>query len=166
VPAIGDDTAETAQKVLDLIQEKFGEEIPPLITIGDVTTESFLRIGAPIHLAVIDGKTRRGVFDSAAGNFQAEVEVDNPAGTITPEARDAILAAISEDASTLIRVNGEEDLLVIPAVVGAPFGDIIMYGQPPQTDLDPPLPAGVVYFPVTPQIKQVGSTLLEQFCPS
>ena len=164
MPAIEDDTKLTAQKVLDRIHEDFGDELPPLITIGDVTTESFLQIGAPIHLAVIDGKTRRGVFASSAGNFQVEVEVDNPAGTITPEARDAVMEAIPADANTLIRVNGEEDLLVVPAVVGAPFGHIIAYGQPPQTDLDPPVPAGVVFFAVTPAKKQAATYMLGQIC--
>lgn len=166
VPAVDDDTLLTAQKVWDLLREEHGDDFQPVITIGDVVTESFIEAGIPIRLAIIDGKTKRGIHEISGGNFTECRSVDNPTGEISAEAWTTIKDTIDGGEKTVIAVNGEEDLLVLPVVAEAPLHTIVAYGQPPQTDLDPPLPPGVVFFTVTPETKQIVHNLLSKFSKS
>jgi len=55
--------------------------------------------------------------------------VKNPAGTLTDELIDALGLALA-DPPTLIYVEGEEDLAVIPLVMAAEEGGVVLYGQP------------------------------------
>jgi len=53
----------------------------------------------------------------------------NPPGTISDELVLAIRDAVA-DPPAMIVVEGEEDLAVIPLVLAAPTGVMILYGQP------------------------------------
>ncbi len=57
------------------------------------------------------------------------IQVKNPAGTLTDELICALERAIRNRPSTII-VDGEEDLAVIPLVLMADEGAIVLYGQP------------------------------------
>jgi len=56
-------------------------------------------------------------------------KVRNPAGVVTREAWEAIKEALREE-EALILVDGEEDLLAIPAVLESPDNALVVYGQP------------------------------------
>jgi uncharacterized protein (UPF0218 family) len=43
---------------------------------------------------------------------------------------DALVAGLDESGTTLIVVNGEEDLATLPAVLAVPDGASVVYGQP------------------------------------
>jgi len=58
------------------------------------------------------------------------VHVENPQGTITEESVAAVKAVLESGIHTHIVVNGEEDLLVLPAILYAPENAFIVYGQP------------------------------------
>ena len=58
------------------------------------------------------------------------VRVKNEAGTISEEAVEAIKRAIKDKESVRIEVEGEEDLLGLPAMLYAPDGWYVLYGQP------------------------------------
>ncbi|OLS13308.1 MAG: hypothetical protein RBG13Loki_3091 [Promethearchaeota archaeon CR_4] len=163
VPTVDGDKDLTARKVYELIREKCGGKSPLIIAIGDVVTDSFSAAGVPIQIAIIDGKTKRGFFSGKSGTFKASKTVDNPAGEITEQAWDVVREVITKNFSALISVNGEEDLLVVPAIVEAPKNSFILYGQPPTTDADPPIPEGVVFLEVTPEIKTKVKSLLKRF---
>lgn len=60
----------------------------------------------------------------------AVVEVDNPPGTVTVDLLEALADALTGPDSTVVLVDGEEDLAVLPAVVAAPDGASVVYGQP------------------------------------
>ncbi len=55
--------------------------------------------------------------------------VSNPAGTITRELDDAVRNAL-DFGPALIRVEGEEDLALMPCIRHAPEGTDIVYGWP------------------------------------
>ena len=64
--------------------------------------------------------------------FDAEktFNVINPAGTITDEAYQTVGKAVNFPGRTKVLVDGEEDLLTLVAVLSAPDGSIVVYGQP------------------------------------
>jgi uncharacterized protein (UPF0218 family) len=57
--------------------------------------------------------------------------VRNPAGVITKEAWDTVRVALKQK-EAVIFVDGEEDLLAIPAILESPDNAFIVYGQPSQ----------------------------------
>ncbi len=120
VPSVGGDKDLTAKKVFALIQEKCGGGAPIIIAIGDVVTDSFCGAKIPLQIAIIDGKTKRGFFSGKTCAFDAFKTVKNPAGEITEEAWVVVKEVISKRISTLISVDGEEDLLVVPVVMEVP----------------------------------------------
>lgn len=105
-----------------------------IVAIGDVVTYHLRVAGVDPAVAIIDGKTKReAVGEDIArvldGNAE-RIAVENPAAAISPEAIDALRDALSADDPTVIYVTGEEDLLTLPAILAAPLGASIVYGQP------------------------------------
>jgi uncharacterized protein (UPF0218 family) len=81
------------------------------------------------------------------------IRVKNPAGTITGDLIRALEHAIRHPPVTVI-VDGEEDLAVIPLVIAAPNGSVVLYGQPNQ---------GVVLRIVNPQARETARHFLKHF---
>ena len=105
----------------------------PLIAVGDVVTYHFIEAGCEPDVAVVDGRTKREAVDEEihdAVTTGAGLEVENPPATITESALEALLDALEADEPTTILVDGEEDLLALPAIVAAPDGASVVYGQP------------------------------------
>ena len=128
-----------------------------LITVGDVTTRSFLRAGARPNVAVVDGRVMRTVPARSADRFPITLEARNPPGTITPQAWDALERALDHALHgdpTLLRIVGEEDLLALPALALAPENSIVCYGLPGE---------GMVAVPVTPRARSRALRLLRRF---
>lgn len=103
-----------------------------LIAVGDVVTAELLAAGIKPDVVVIDFRVMRGSagdkLKREIGRFQATImRVKNPAGTITKELREAFEV---EKFPSKIIVDGEEDLATIPAVLSAPLGSVVVYGQP------------------------------------
>ncbi len=103
-----------------------------LISVGDVVTYTLLKHGFSPKVAVVDYKTKRENIElEEIKNFGDIVYcVRNPPGTITPEFAKRIKDAINHDGNVRLEVDGEEDLGVIPAVIYAPVGGIVIYGMP------------------------------------
>lgn len=110
--------------------EKVKEELKDekLIIVGDVTLKNMLAVGVKPSLAIIDLKTKREIKEvqELGGSV---VEARNPAGMISKELWDRIHEAV-EKPGTLILVDGEEDLAVLPCVIEADWDTVILYGQP------------------------------------
>ena len=62
--------------------------------------------------------------------FDVLIDSINPAGQITPSLIDSIDAALHNDQTTCIEVEGEEDLAPIIIHLLAPLGTNVIYGQP------------------------------------
>lgn len=104
----------------------------PLIAVGDVVTAHLRDAGHPPDVAVIDGKTERHAVDESIGRSLPvpDIEVTNPAATLSRSLLDALVAALGREESTTIGVDGEEDLAALPALYCCPEGGSVVYGQP------------------------------------
>jgi hypothetical protein len=110
------------------------EATEPIIAVGDIVTYHLLTAGYQPDVALVDGKTKRErvereVLDAIDG-FDHQIEVENPAGTLTEELLEALVDAIERPGTVVITVVGEEDLAALPAIVTAPDGASVVYGQP------------------------------------
>jgi uncharacterized protein (UPF0218 family) len=128
----------------------------PLVTVGDVVTAHLERAGRRPHLAVIDDRTERSPVDDAVQSAISAPDrsVENPAATVTGSLVQAMRSGLASDDPTTIFVEGEEDLAALPAVLLAPDGASVVYGQPGE---------GMVLVSVDPDIRNQVRSLLERF---
>ncbi|HUH78537.1 MAG TPA: GTP-dependent dephospho-CoA kinase family protein [Methanoregula sp.] len=150
-----------------LFKEPFGElfhgigELLPRITgktvysVGDVVTHNLQTRGITPAIAVIDGHSMRTPCRRLPSVQGECIRVKNPAGTLTDELARALEHAVAHPPATIV-VEGEEDLAVIPLVLAAPEGSIILYGQPGK---------GVVLRTVNAEAKKIARTFLNHFLP-
>ena len=123
-----------------------------IITVGDRTTEKMIDFGLIPSLQIIDGVEKREKRDPPKLEGSIELNADNPAAQITPQSIDVIKRAFTLHPPVRLMINGEEDLLVIPACIFAPENSIVLYGQPNQ---------GLVIVKITPEIRNKTQKLLE-----
>ena len=109
---------------------------PPIIAVGDMVTYHLQEAGHVPDVALVDGRTERtavddDIVDSFSG-FDREVTLENPPATLTAALLTELQHALARagEEPTLVRVDGEEDLATLPALVAAPAGASIVYGQP------------------------------------
>lgn len=123
-----------------------------IITVGDRTTEKLIDFGIIPSLQIIDGIEKREKRDSINLENATELLVDNPPAEITDSSIEVIKKAFAMNDTVRIMVNGEEDLLVIPACLYAPENAVVFYGQPNQ---------GLVIVQVTSDIRNKTQKLLD-----
>ncbi len=102
---------------------------PKVITVGDIVSREALEAGIPVNLRIVDQKTMRQPIASAPRPSKNTYRVRNPSGVITEEALGTIERAMDVE-EALIMVEGEEDLLALPAALEAPDQSFVVYGQP------------------------------------
>ena len=106
----------------------------PIVAVGDIVTYHLLEAGRRPDVAVVDGKTKRERVErevlGAIEGFDDRIDVANPQSTITDDLLEALASALERPGSTVVVVDGEEDLASLPAVVAAPEGASVVYGQP------------------------------------
>lgn len=108
----------------------------PLVTVGDVVTDHVLAAGRTPAVAVVDGRTERTAVDDGrterieSAAFEHRLAAENPPGTLTAGLLRAVREALDSEGATLISVDGEEDLATLLAVLCAPPGASVVYGQP------------------------------------
>ncbi len=117
--------------------------------VGDMTAFYLLTASIVPDLAVVDNKTKRmpvpdHIVTSLDHDSYKTIEVKNPAATLTKELIDVIRESLNGDQRVKIVVDGEEDLATLPAILYAPLGSVVVYGQPDE---------GSVLVDVTPEMK-------------
>jgi len=158
----------------DSLREELGEPAGPLytdtdamlaaageqlVTVGDVVTYHVLEAGVEPSVALVDERTERTAVDDrvadrvAAAAFDREVRVVNPAATLTAELLAALRTALDSNGTTLLGVDGEEDLATLPAVVAASADASVVYGQPGE---------GMVLVPVSAATRERMRALLSR----
>jgi uncharacterized protein (UPF0218 family) len=111
----------------------------PLVTVGDIVTYHVRRAGRQPTLAVVDERTEReAVAPEVRESVVVEdaVSVVNPPGTLTAALLTALRDGIAAADGRTLHVDGEEDLATLPAVVAAPDGASVVYGQPGEGMVD------------------------------
>ncbi|QGA54792.1 DUF359 domain-containing protein [Sulfolobus sp. E5-1-F] len=101
-----------------------------VITVGDYVSRVLEENGIIPFLEVIDGKTKRYISQHRAIVKNKEYKVINEAGKIRFEIFEIMENILRDSEGGVVFVNGEEDLLVIPIILSAMHGDIVIYGQP------------------------------------
>jgi hypothetical protein len=85
-----------------------------------------------VEIGIIDNIIERKTSKHSIEYNAITLNAVNPPGTITDELWTTIQKSfdIAQGSNVLIVVDGEEDLAVIPCVLMAPEGSLILYGQP------------------------------------
>ncbi len=148
----------TPEIAMEMALEHIVLPAPALIAVGDVTVQTLLDMDITPDVAVVDGKTKRAILDDSElvdeAYFEQVLKAENPAGILTPSLFIACREALVSDLSTLIVVDGEEDLAPMYLHRLAPLGAAILYGQPRQ---------GVVLCLTDEAVKQRCRSLLDTF---
>ncbi|MEM2537996.1 MAG: GTP-dependent dephospho-CoA kinase family protein [Candidatus Methanomethylicia archaeon] len=134
-------------------------EINPkmIITVGDYVTYSFLNKGISINVAIIDFKIKRESFQyDPTTFFKRKFIIDNPPGTINASSWLTIQYTLSLEDTSLIIVNGEEDLLALPCILCAPLNSVVFFGIPN---------IGLMLVPVDSKARDYAFNLLKFFIP-
>ena len=117
---------ETMPELKMLVQQSKPSKVT---TVGDVVSRETLAAGIHVSLRIVDQMTLRKRMGPVEIKAERTYKVRNPAGIITKEAWDTIKEAL-RDREALILIDGEEDLLAIPAVLESPDNAFVVYGQP------------------------------------
>jgi uncharacterized protein (UPF0218 family) len=106
-----------------------GEKPRMLILVGDTISRKALHSGIRADVIIIDNKEMRArAVDFAHGKTRVFRTV-NAQGTIDLLAWEAVAEAVRKGNGAVL-VEGEEDLLTLVAIIVAPVGSIVAYGQP------------------------------------
>jgi len=128
----------------------------PLVAVGDMVTYHLVNAGRVPDLALVDEQTKRSAVETevsdAITGFDRRVTVENPPGTLTRELLVAMCEALDGEGTTLLDVDGEEDLAALPAMLAAPLGSTVVYGQPGE---------GMVRVAITPETRRKARELFE-----
>jgi uncharacterized protein (UPF0218 family) len=100
-----------------------------VVAVGDYVTRLLASAGVEPWVAVFDCAERRSPSRCPSLPGYRVVETRNPRSTITWEAVEALRLAMREG-HVAVRVDGEEDLLALPAALLAPQNSYIVYGLP------------------------------------
>jgi hypothetical protein len=130
---------------------------PPLVAVGDVVTYHLRQAGRDPDVAVVDGRTEREAVDedlrAALDGDRRRIAVRNEPATLSRDLLTALREALDAPDPTVLDVDGEEDLAALPAIVAAPDGASVVYGQPGE---------GMVHVAVTPGTRAEATTLFSR----
>ena len=139
-----------------------------LVSVGDVVTRTLLERGVKPHIAVVDFKSQRqedkAIEDLVHQKRFPLIPVRNLPGEISEELWNGLIQAFCAGGAqtTIVHVTeGEEDLAALPAILMAPTGSLIVYGQPPVTDLGI-TEGGMVVVEVTPGLRTHVQLILQR----
>jgi uncharacterized protein (UPF0218 family) len=139
------------------------KDISMVITVGDIVSFSLAEAGMQADLSIVDFKTRRHELKENEQALLTSITKEayicsNQAGKIENSAaliiNKAVKAFFQTGKKQTVSISGEEDLLTLPAILFAPLGSIVIYGQYDQ---------GAVCVRVTEQKKREVFDLIKQF---
>ncbi|GAB7094120.1 DUF359 domain-containing protein [Halolamina litorea] len=117
------------------VEQLLSEAETPIIAVGDMVTYHLRQAGHEPHVAVVDGLTERDAIPDEVragleGAGDRQVELVNEPAALSRDLLVALRDAVDAEERTLLVVEGEEDLATLPAVLVAPLGSSVVYGQP------------------------------------
>ncbi|MFB6174844.1 MAG: pantetheine-phosphate adenylyltransferase [Candidatus Nanohalobium sp.] len=114
-----------------VVEELEKRDYGKVIAVGDRVSGDLEGSAVRPDLSIVDGSIQRRelkVEERTSIDSERAFKVENPAGGITEEAWTAVRKASSLRCRTKLEVNGEEDLLALPALLFAPEDSVIVYG--------------------------------------
>lgn len=131
-----------SEEMKELVRKPFGElregdikydekiaKAYPIVVVGDYSFKKMLEAGMRPHVVVVDSKVERKISVRPDLTGYRVTFATNPPGTIQPEAARAVVEAVLAGGRAVL-VDGEEDLLALPAMHALPPGGVLIYGQP------------------------------------
>ena len=115
----------------DVISHIKEEDIEDVICVGDEVSRDLLDNNFKPKNIIVDGKVMRkpiDYLDKILEPYRNKLSLNNPAGKIAKEAWKIISQAFKKESAVV--VEGEEDLLTIPAILLAKKDSAVIYGQP------------------------------------
>jgi pantetheine-phosphate adenylyltransferase len=108
--------------------------LEPIITVGDVVTHNALKLKAKLHLHIIDfhvQRVKKYMNSNEIGPIKhlKHYKIINKPGTISESLVKSINAALKSKQASVIQVQGEEDLAVLPVTLLCPLNGVIFYGH-------------------------------------
>lgn len=100
-----------------------------LILVGDTISRNAAEAGIRADVIIIDHKEMREEAAEFAHGKARVFRVTNEPGTIDLLAWQAVAEGVQKGNSAVL-VDGEEDLLTLVAIMVAPEGSVVAYGQP------------------------------------
>ncbi|MFW9905672.1 MAG: GTP-dependent dephospho-CoA kinase family protein [Candidatus Thorarchaeota archaeon] len=135
------------------------------VSIGDYCTKTLFDVHFLPDIVIYDGKTLREEKINLKLDSYQNLKAFNPPEWISDKAWKILESTIKQIQSytpnkcrVAVRIDGEEDLLVIPAIILLPLGSMVIYGQPPITTDE-----GIVCAFITPSLKNLAKDLLNKF---
>ena len=153
----------------DFLKSKVAAESSGLlISVGDLSGYMLMEAGFNPDIVVVDGKVKREKFRGKITFGNKKFKVINKPGMITRGLWNTIKKAIAkyEDGGIKIFVVGEEDLAVLPAVIMAPLGSVVLYGQPEMLFNGENIREGLVAVEINMEKKKDALNLLKKIIKS
>jgi len=141
---------ETSRKLAELLDEKKPKKI---IAIGDRVSRNMIKNGIALDVAVVDSRVMRKPISPLKFEADNTFQASNPPGTLTEEAWTAVEKAVNSPGKSKVMIKGEEDLLTLVAVLSAPNGSVVVYGQPKE---------GIVVLEVNEETKRKVRGIIER----
>lgn len=117
----------TLRKIKDLAKK---ENPSTIISVGDIVSKNLTKDNLLPKLSIVDNKVMRKKIHPIALKADMILHTENPPGTIMEEAFKTVQEALKYDGRVKVVVEGEEDLLTLPAILFAPENSFVVYGQP------------------------------------
>ena len=111
------------------------KKYPPYAAIGDITVSAFLKTGVQPQISIVDFMVERKKVYSQLSQLgfatnNVDTIVKNTPGSISAGIIEEVAKSTKKLSRTIILVDGEEDLVAVPAILLAPLGTYVYYGQP------------------------------------
>jgi cytidyltransferase-like protein len=133
-----------SEKTRQKLKKPFGKITPinsrlkvrgKIIAVGDISVSSFLKTRILPDLSIVDFfVNRKRAFENLSqlgfGSPYPDTVVRNEAGQISKSLVESLDKLLSENRKSVVLVDGEEDLAVIPAILLSKLGSAVFYGQP------------------------------------
>ncbi|MFX0135690.1 MAG: GTP-dependent dephospho-CoA kinase family protein [Candidatus Hodarchaeota archaeon] len=146
------------EETIEIAKKYIAELKPPLIVaVGDIVSRNLLQANVELNVFIIDGKTLRTSKETIGTSGKHIINLKNRPALIEKNSWEILKKAYSLKQLVEIRVEGEEDLLALPAVILAPNGSLVFYGQPPIAG-----PSGVVMIKVNDEKKEEFQGYIDQ----
>jgi uncharacterized protein (UPF0218 family) len=129
-----------------------------IVAVGDMAAFYLFQASVMPDLAIVDKKTKRmpapdNVLHCLEHDSYQSIQVRNPPATLTKDLMNLIKESMGKEERIKLVVDGEEDLATLPAILYAPLGAVVVYGQPNE---------GSVMVKVTDEMKEHVKSLMDK----